>query len=60
MLTLRAACVHKHCAQLPWLCTQDVFSYGVVLWELLCWQIPYVGISNPWQVGCQALILTLT
>lgn len=27
----------------------DVYSYGVVLWELLTWDLPW-GVTNPWQV----------
>ncbi len=30
---------------------QDVYSYGVVLWELLSWEEPWGSARNPWQVG---------
>ena len=28
----------------------DLFAFGVVLWELLTWELPW-GPMNPWQVG---------
>lgn len=31
----------------------DVFSYAVVLWELLTFHLPW-GPANPWQVGGSA------
>ncbi len=32
-------------------CLQDVFSYGMVLWELLTFKTPWKDASNAWQVG---------
>ena len=32
-------------------CPQDVFSYGMVLWELLTFKTPWEALSSPWQVG---------
>ncbi|GAB4815773.1 hypothetical protein N2152v2_002819 [Parachlorella kessleri] len=29
----------------------DVFSFGVILWELLCLEAPWAGSPNPWQVA---------
>ena len=28
----------------------DVFAYGVVLWELLTWQLPWSHEQDPWRV----------
>ena len=27
----------------------DVYAFGIVLWEMLTWQLPWAG-ANPWQV----------
>jgi hypothetical protein len=29
---------------------QDVYSFGIVLWELLSLQVPWEGVANLWQV----------
>ena len=29
---------------------QDVYSYGMVLWELMAFEPPYEEATNPWQV----------
>jgi hypothetical protein len=33
------------------LLVQDVFSYGLVLWELLTFKMPWDGLATQWQVG---------
>ena len=30
---------------------QDAFSFGVCMWEMLTFRIPWGDIANPWQVG---------
>lgn len=35
---------------LPLLPLQDVFSYAVILWELMTFNAPWEGMTNLWQV----------
>lgn len=37
----------------------DVFSLGVVLWELLTWRIPWDDCPSPWLVGRHAWLAVL-
>lgn len=32
---------------------QDVFSFSVVMWELLTWALPWRDAANPWQVRAE-------
>ena len=67
--SLEALC-GRHCYPLPWLLhgpmlsppqppvcsplSQDAFSFGVCMWEMLTFRAPWSNITSPWQVG-QAL-----
>jgi hypothetical protein len=42
--------LHSDSCQSVFRSLQDVFSFGVVLWELLCWETPWGSTGNPWQV----------
>ena len=35
----------SHCCAL-----QDVYAWGIVMWELLVWELPWRGGTNPYQV----------
>ncbi len=49
MLILHA----RHPPLLP-ICSQDVYSFAVVLWELATWAVPW-GPRNPWQIASMVL-----
>jgi hypothetical protein len=42
---------------------QDVYAFGVILWELLTFQAPFEELTNTWQVGlrtsCSSIASTL-
>jgi hypothetical protein len=35
---------------------QDVYAFGIILWEMLSFQAPYDDLPNHWQVGCRGLL----
>ena len=37
----------------------DVFSFAVVLWELLTWKLPWAGVANPYEVNMRLCCLIL-
>lgn len=34
--------------------SSDIYSFGMILWELLTWRVPWHEYGSPWQVcaGC--------
>jgi hypothetical protein len=40
---------------LPPLLAADVYSFGIVLWELLTFEFPWGSAANPWQVCAASL-----
>lgn len=37
-------------------CASDIYSFALLLYELLAWVPPFEDTSNPWQVGLLALL----